>query len=55
MTQGPAGTLLAILMAVAILLIVFGIRMIARGDRRNGSLMLVCAVVMIGNVAIWTV
>ncbi len=55
MTQGPAGTLLAILMVVAILLIVFGVRMIARGERRNGSLMLVCAVVMIGNVAIWTV
>jgi len=54
-TQGPAGTLLAILMVVAILLIVFGVRMIARGERRNGSLMLVCAVVMIGNVAIWTV
>lgn len=54
MTHGPAGTLLAILMVVAILLIVFGVRMIARGERRNGSLMLVCAVVMIGNVAIWT-
>lgn len=55
MTTGPAGTLLAILMLVAVLLIVFGVRMIARGERRNGSLMLVCAVVMIGNVAIWTV
>ncbi|MDJ0277884.1 hypothetical protein QLH51_13855 [Sphingomonas sp. 2R-10] len=55
MNRGPAGTLLAILMVVAILLIVFGIRMIARGERRNGSLMLACAVVMIGNVAIWTV
>lgn len=53
--EGPAGTLLAILMVVAILLIVFGIRMIARGERRNGSLMLACAVVMIGNVAIWTI
>ncbi len=55
MTQGPAATLLAILMVVAILLAVFGIRMIARGERRNGSLMLVCAVVMVGNVVIWTV
>lgn len=55
MTQGPAGTLLAILMLVAVLLAVFGIRMIARGERRNGVLMLVCAVVMVGNVAIWTV
>ena len=55
MTQGPAGTLLAILMLVALLLVVFGVRMIARGERRNGSLMLICAVVMIGNVAIWTV
>lgn len=55
MTQGPAGTLLAILMLVAALLVVFGIRMIARGERRNGWLMLVCAVVMVGNVAIWTV
>ncbi|WP_156347301.1 MULTISPECIES: hypothetical protein [unclassified Sphingomonas] len=54
MTQGPAGTLLAILMLVAILLIVFGVRMIARGERRNGSLMIVCALVMVGNVAIWT-
>ncbi|WP_200921809.1 MULTISPECIES: hypothetical protein [unclassified Sphingomonas] len=55
MTAGPAGTLLAILMLVAVLLIVFGVRMIARGERRNGSLMLLCAVVMMGNVAIWTV
>ncbi|WP_200922142.1 hypothetical protein [Sphingomonas sp. Leaf23] len=55
MTQGPAGTLLAILMLVAGLLVVFGVRMIARGERRNGSLMIVCAVVMVGNVAIWTV
>ena len=55
MTQGPAGTLLAILMLVAVLLIVFGIRMIARGERRNGVLMVVCALVMAGNVAIWTV
>ena len=55
MTQGPAGTLLAVLMLVAVLLIVFCVRMIARGERRNGSLMLACAVVMIGNVAIWTV
>ncbi|WCP70749.1 MULTISPECIES: hypothetical protein [Sphingomonas] len=55
MTQGPAGTLLAILMLVAVLLAVFGVRMIARGERRNGWLMLVCALVMIGNVAIWTV
>ncbi len=54
MTQGPAGTLLAILMLIAILLIVFGVRMIARGERRNGSLMIVCALVMVGNVAIWT-
>lgn len=55
MTQGPAGTLLAVVMLVAILLAVFGVRMIARGERRNGSLMLVCALVMVGNVAIWTV
>ena len=55
MTNGPAGTLLAALMLVAIVLIVFGIRMISRGERRNGSLMVVCALVMIGNVAIWTV
>ncbi len=55
MTQGPAGTLLAILMLVAVLLAIFGIRMIARGERRNGWLMLICAVVMVGNVAIWTV
>ncbi|MGW8190795.1 hypothetical protein [Sphingomonas hankookensis] len=55
MTGGPAGTLLAILMLVAVLLAVFGVRMIARGERRNGWLMLVCALVLIGNVAIWTV
>lgn len=55
MTQAPAGTLLAVLMLVAILMIVFGVRMIVRGERRNGSLMLICALVMIGNVAIWTV
>jgi len=55
MTPGPAGTLLAVLMLVAVLLIVFGIRMIVRGERRNGVLMVVCAVVMVGNVAIWTV
>ena len=55
MTQGPAGTLLAIVMATAMLLAVFGVRMIVRGERRKGSLMLACALVMIGNVAIWTV
>jgi uncharacterized membrane protein YozB (DUF420 family) len=55
MSGGPADTLLAVVMAVAFVLIFGGIRLIRRGERRNGSLMLACAVVMIGNVAIWAV
>lgn len=32
-----------------------GIAMIRRGERRKGGLMLVMAVVLVANVAIWTI
>lgn len=39
----------------AVLLLVFGARMLWAGaDRRKGALMLVAAAVLVGNVVIWT-
>ncbi|MES2337582.1 MAG: hypothetical protein V4537_05750 [Pseudomonadota bacterium] len=46
----------AIAMLAVFALTFGGIRMLrSAGDRRKGALMLVCAAVILGNVAIWTV
>jgi hypothetical protein len=50
-----ASTVLASLVAGAFALLWGGIVILRRGDRLKGVLMLVCAVVLIGNVLIWTV
>lgn len=50
-----ASTLLALLVAGALALAWGGVVILRRGDRRKGVLMLVCALVLIGNVLIWTV
>lgn len=50
-----ASTLLALLMIAAFALAWGGVVVLRRGDRLKGALMLVCAVVLIGNVLIWTV
>jgi len=55
MTGLPA-LLLSILMIAAFLLTWGGITLIRRGtDRKKGILMLLCAAVLLLNVAIWTV
>lgn len=50
-----ASTLLALLMLAAGGLGWGGVTMIRRGERQKGVLMLICAVVLVGNVLIWTV
>ena len=55
-----ASTMLSLLTIAAIVLVWGGIKMIRRGDRAGGDrtkgvLMIVCAVVLVGNVLIWTV
>ncbi|MEG3180364.1 hypothetical protein [Sphingomonas sp. LT1P40] len=50
-----ASTLLALLMLAAGGLVWGGVTILRRGDRTKGVLMLVCAVVLVGNVLIWTV
>jgi hypothetical protein len=52
---GPGATLLSILMLAAFVLAAGAIYLISsRRDFRKGVLMLVAAVVMIGNVLVWT-
>ena len=47
---------LALAMIAALVLIYFGARLAWRGDdRKRGILMVVAALVLIGNVLIWTV
>ena len=47
---------LAVAMIAAFLLILGGIRLIRRGEhRQQGVLMLVAALVLVGNVLVWTV
>ena len=46
---------MALAMIAAFLLIAGGIRLIGRGERRKGVLMIVAAAVIAMNVAIWTV
>lgn len=48
-------TTLAILMLAAFALAWGGVRLIRRGERQKGVLMMVCALVALGNVLIWTV
>jgi hypothetical protein len=48
-------TVLAILMLAVFALAWGGIWFIRRGQRQKGVLMIVCAVVALGNVLIWTV
>ncbi len=55
MSGGPEDTLLAVLMLVAVILALGGVRLARRGERGKGMLMLGCAAVMVANVAIWTV
>lgn len=53
---GTAAFLLSIMVLAAFALVGGGIYLIVRGgDRRKGALMLVAALVLIGNVAILTV
>ena len=47
---------LALAMIAAFLLILFGVKLIRRGqDRKRGALMIVAAAVLVGNVVILTV
>lgn len=48
-------TTLAILMLAAFALAWGGVRLIRKGERQKGVLMIVCALVALGNVLIWTV
>lgn len=55
-----ANTTLSLLTIAAIVLVWGGVTMIRKGDRAGGGrtkgvLMIVCAVVLVGNVLIWTV
>jgi hypothetical protein len=53
--SGLGATLLSILMIAAFLLAVGGGLLVARRrERLKGALMLVCAIVLIGNVLVWT-
>lgn len=53
---GPAALTLSILMIAAFLLTAGGVYLILkRREPRKGALMLVAALVMLGNVLIWTV
>jgi hypothetical protein len=54
--NGPGALLLSILMIAAFLLAAGGAFLIATGrDRKKGSLMAICALVLLGNVLVWTV
>jgi hypothetical protein len=55
MQGGPGAVLLSIVMIAAFLLFAGGMWMIAKArDRKKGLLMLVAALVLLGNVLIWT-
>jgi hypothetical protein len=49
-----ASTALAALMLGAFVLLWGGVKMIRKGERQKGVLMLACAVIAVGNVLIWT-
>jgi hypothetical protein len=51
-----ASAALAIAMIAAFLLLLGGIRMVRRGEyRQQGWLMIVAAMVLVGNVLVWTI
>ena len=53
---GPSAIVLSILMIAAFALTAGGVYLIVkRRDRRKGALMLVAALVMLGNVLVWTI
>ena len=53
--EGFASTIMAITMIAAFLLVVGGVRLVLRReDRGRGVLMLAAALVLVGNVLIWT-
>jgi hypothetical protein len=55
MLTGPAATLLSIMVIAAFALAGGGLWMLAkRRDTKKGVLMLVAALVLLGNVVIWT-
>ena len=51
---GLLAALLSIAMLGAFALIIGGVVLIRRGERRKGVLMIVAAAVLVGNVLIWT-
>jgi hypothetical protein len=56
MESGPGTILLSVVMIAAFLLVAGGVWMIAKArDRKKGALMLMAALVLFGNVLIWTV
>ncbi len=52
--QGVANAAPGLAMLAAFACVAGGVVTIRRGDRRKGVLMLVMAVVLVGNVLIWT-
>ena len=53
---GIAAATLSIAMIAAIVLLIFGVRFSVKGDnRKQGLLMIVAGLVILGNVLIWTV
>ena len=52
---GLSATLLSIAMLAAFGLMIGGVVLIRRGERKKGVLMIVAAAVLVGNVLIWTV
>jgi hypothetical protein len=50
-----ASALLSVAVIAVLVLIWGGWKTWRRGDRQKGMLMMICAVVIAGNVAIWTV
>ncbi|MFV0921258.1 hypothetical protein ACR720_14875 [Sphingomonas parapaucimobilis] len=52
--QGIANAAPGLAMLAAFACVAGGVVTIRRGDRRKGALMLVMAVVLVGNVLIWT-
>ncbi len=53
--SAAANMTLSLLLIAAVVLVWGGVTMIRKGDRTKGILMIVCAVVLVGNVLIWTI
>lgn len=58
--SAAANLTLSLLLIAAVVLVWGGVTMIRKGDRDGGNrtkglLMIVCAVVLVGNVLIWTI